>query len=308
MPCHPHPSCAPPRAHAARRLLRAADRLLTRFVTPGAPGGAPDRGAPVLDVRDPPAFAAGHLAGSGHLPLAELRARRGELPSRERALSVLAADSGAARAAAEALAEMGYRVVSALVASDPVVAPRLTDRSGPARLWRAAPFLLEVLDAIPAGRALDLACGAGREAVTLAERGFAVEAWDRAPEALAAARALAARCGVAIETIEADLERPGAAPPEGRYQLVVVFRFLHRPLFPAIERALAPGGHLVYETYRRGQERFGRPTHARFLLEAGELARAFPTLETLRSEEPAWPGGPVIARLHARRPPKAGPR
>ncbi|MEK7331676.1 MAG: hypothetical protein AAB113_12845, partial [Candidatus Eisenbacteria bacterium] len=82
-----------------------------------------------------------------------------------------------------------------------------------------------------------------------------------------------------------------------------VFRFLHRPLFPHIERALAPGGWLVYETFRRGQERFGRPTHPRFLLNEGELSSAFPSLAVEDYTEPDPEGGPVTARLLARKPP-----
>jgi hypothetical protein len=105
----------------------------------------------------------------------------------------------------------------------------------------------------------------------------------------------------------ADLEAPQASLPHGRYALVTVFRFLHRPLLPAIAAALAPGGHLIYETFRRGQERFGRPTHPRFLLWPGELERAFPGLEILRTEESEPPGGPVMARLHARRPLESAP-
>ena len=101
----------------------------------------------------------------------------------------------------------------------------------------------------------------------------------------------------------ADLEQPDLALPVAHYQLVVVFRFLHRPLFPAIERALAPGGWLVYETYRIGQERYGRPRSRKFLLEPGELAAAFPGLAVVRYEEPEPAGGPVAARLLARRVP-----
>jgi hypothetical protein len=83
--------------------------------------------------------------------------------------------------------------------------------------------------------------------------------------------------------------------------VVTVFRFLHRPLFPAIAGSLARGGMLVYETFRRGQERFGRPRHPRFLLDDGELAEAFPSLEVLRYEETESPDGPVLASLLARR-------
>jgi SAM-dependent methyltransferase len=184
------------------------------------------------------------------------------------------------------------------------------DRSPAARMWRPAPFLEAVLPhlgppgAPRAGRAADLAAGSGRDAVFLALQGFDVEAWDRAPEALARAAALARRHGVSIRPVSANLEWTDPAPAlePGRYALITVFRFLHRPLFPAIERALAPGGWLVYESYRVGQERFGRPKSPKFLLEAGELARAFPGLTAVRYEEPSPPEGPITARLLARKP------
>ena len=150
----------------------------------------------------------------------------------------------------------------------------LADRAPAARLWRPAPFLEEVLPLISRPRgtapgsgaragapplALDLACGAGRDAVFLAQHGFEVEGWDHAPEALERAHDLARRHGVTLRTELRDLERPGLPPPARPLDLIVCFRFLHRPLFPWMERALAPGGWLVYETYRAGQERFGRP-------------------------------------------------
>jgi SAM-dependent methyltransferase len=168
-------------------------------------------------------------------------------------------------------------------------------------LWRPAPFLEEVLPQLPRGRAADLAAGSGREAVFLAMHGFEVEAWETAPEALDRATALAARHGVAIAPVACDLEAGAPPLPDERYRLIVCFRFLHRPLFPAMIRALAPGGHLVYETYRVGQERFGRPRRPQFLLEPGELARGFGELEILRYEEPDPLEGPFTARLLARK-------
>ena len=90
---------------------------------------------------------------------------------------------------------------------------------------------------------------------------------------------------------------------QARHHLVTVFRFLHRPLCPHIEQAIAPGEWLVYETFRRWQRRFGRPTHRRFLLEDGKLSSAFPRLIVEYCDEPRAEGGPVTARLLARKPP-----
>lgn len=260
------------------------------------------RSAVALDVRDAARFAAGHLAGAGHLSPAEFAARRTELPPREAALVVVAATGAEARAAALALEGLGYPRVDWLDAPLADLSGGLADLGPPARLWRPAPFLEEVLPLVSRGPALDLAAGAGRESVFLALHGFEVEAVDDDPDILAKAEALAQRNGVRITTIARDLERRDVRLPESRYALVTVFRFLHRPLLPAIARALAPGGRLVYETFRRGQARFGRPTHPRFLLDDGELRVAFPDLVVERYEEPEPEGGPITARLLARRP------
>jgi rhodanese-related sulfurtransferase len=254
-----------------------------------------------VDVRDAAAFAGGHLAGSGHIPAAELRERRAELPPRETPLLVIADDGARARESAATIEALGYTDVAWLDATPERCGEPLA-HDAPERLWRPSPFLERVLPEIPRGRALDVAAGHGRDAVFLALHGFDVEAWDRAPEALAAAAALAGRHGVRITTHVVDLERRSVTLPVACYQLVTVFRFLHRPLLRHLEQALAPGGRLVYETFRMGQERYGRPRSPRYLFQDGELARAFPSLVVERYEETNPDGGPVLARLLARRP------
>ncbi|MBI5710758.1 MAG: methyltransferase domain-containing protein [Candidatus Eisenbacteria bacterium] len=263
--------------------------------------------AAVLDVRGAEAFRSGHLAGSGSIPAGELAPRRAELPPREAPVLVVAESAAAARAAAATLDTMGYRDIAYLDAALAALAGGLADRGPAARLWRPAPFLEEVLPLLPdprggPHRALDLAAGSGREAVFLALGGWEVEAWDVSSEALERAAGLARRHGVRLDTVVADLERGEPPLPESAFDLVTCFRFLHRPLFPRIEAALRPGGRLVYETYRLGQARFGRPRRARFLLRDGELRSAFPGLSVERYDEPDPEGGPVTARLLARRP------
>jgi tellurite methyltransferase len=74
-----------------------------------------------------------------------------------------------------------------------------------------------------------------------------------------------------------------------------------------IERALVPGGCLVYETFRTGQERFGRPLSRKYLLGGGELSASVPSLEVEHYAEQEPAGGPVTAQLLARRPVARGP-
>ncbi len=114
------------------------------------------------------------------------------------------------------------------------------------------------------GNALDLAAGGGRHARLLAERGFAVAALDRDISRVAGLPG--------IEAIQADLEDGSPWPLAGRrFDLIVVVNYLHRPLFPAIAAALAPGGVLLYETFAIGNEKYGRPSNPDFLLRDGEL-------------------------------------
>ncbi len=260
----------------------------------------------VLDVRPAAAFLTGHLAGSGNVPTLQLEARRAELPPRDAPVLVVADTPAAAREGAAELERLGYTAVSWLDAALDGGGDEPAERGAAARLWRPAPFLEQVLPGVPRGLAFDLAAGSGREAVFLALNGFEVEAWDRAPEALERARALAERHAVHVTTVECDLERRGVSLPAERFDLLTCFRFLQRPLFPAMAHALRPGGHVVYETYRAGQERFGRPTHRRFLLHPGELREAFPGFEVLRYEEPEPAAGPITARLWARKPAAGG--
>lgn len=257
----------------------------------------------VIDTRAPEAFARGHLAGSARLSHDEFRARRAELPPRTAAILVVDDDPAEARRAATTLALLGYRDVRWLDAPLRELPGGHADRGTPARAWRPSPLLERVRPGLPPGRALDLAAGSGRDAVHLALHGWSSEAWDHDPEALARATALAAAEGVPLSTRVVELvDAPPPAGEEGRWDVIVVVRFLHRPLLPWIERALAPGGALVYETFLEAQARYGRPKNPRFLLRPGELRESFPSLEVSLYEEDAPEGGPILARLLARRP------
>lgn len=118
---------------------------------------------------------------------------------------------------------------------------------------------------IQAGRVLDVACGGGRHALYLAGLGYQVDAVDRQPPAMPEEACRG------IRWWRHDLEAaPWPFEPAG-YQGVVVTNYLHRPLFPHLLAALAPGGVLIYETFAVGQERFGRPRNPAHLLLSGEL-------------------------------------
>jgi SAM-dependent methyltransferase len=130
------------------------------------------------------------------------------------------------------------------------------------------------------GRVLDLACGSGRHARWLAQRGWQVEAVDRDAQAL---DSLARLPGVHVRV--ADLEAGPWPYASEHFDGIVVANYLHRPLLPALVAALAPAGVLIYETFARGNERYGRPSNSQFLLAPGELLRAACGLRVIAYED-----------------------
>lgn len=167
------------------------------------------------------------------------------------------------------------------------------------------PWLLSNASLLPpGGRVLDVACGRGRHALWLAAAGFQVHAVDRAPDALEGLRRTARGRALPVEAWERDLEAEDVDLGDGAYDAVVVFRFLHRPLFPALRRALRPGGVLVYETFTVGQETRGHPHNPRFHLQPGELLRLVAPLEVLREREGDFEGQ-LLASVVARKRPAA---
>jgi len=119
----------------------------------------------------------------------------------------------------------------------------------------------------PGGLVLDLACGGGRHSRLLARMGFEVRAVDRDP-------ALFVDRPDRVDLVAADLEN-APWPFEGeRFDGIVVTNYLHRGLLPRLAASLEPGGLLVYETFARGNERFGKPSNPDYLLAPGELLDA----------------------------------
>ena len=134
-----------------------------------------------------------------------------------------------------------------------------------------SPWVARFADLVPAGgRVLDVACGGGRHARFFLKQGHPVTAVDRDVSGLADLRDQPE-----VEIVEFDLEAGGPWPFAGRaFDGVVVTNYLYRPILADIVAAVAPGGVLIYETFARGHERFGRPSNPDFLLEPGELLEA----------------------------------
>ena len=173
------------------------------------------------------------------------------------------------------------------------------------------PFLAQIeeyAELFPPGRragpkagpkALDLACGAGRNAVYLAERGWDVTACDISMEGLRKAQILAGERGIRLHLFCQDLQT--VQLPVERFDLVLCFFYLQRELFPQIRAALRPGGFVVYKTYTTDQLRFpGRPRHPLHLLRPQELLEVFRDFRVLTYQETVKDRG--VAQLLAQKP------
>ena len=154
----------------------------------------------------------------------------------------------------------------------------------------------------PGARALDVACGGGRNALFLAELGYAVDAWDVSDVGLAILRGeLERRVGagplLGIRPGRVDLD--DAALPSGAYELVAVLFFLDRALFRRLVGSLTPGGLLLVQTFVDLGDETGPGVRPEYKLRPGELRETFARLEILEDAEDPASG---TARLLARRP------
>lgn len=165
-------------------------------------------------------------------------------------------------------------------------------------------LLEQWLPRLPVGKALDVACGAGRNALALARAGFAVEAIDISAEGLKQARAAAAEEKLEIDWIEHDLDEP--YPFARDYGLIVVLWYVDLELIARLCDCLAPGGYLLSEQHLQTDEDVIGPTSARFRVAPGALRAAVGDLEVLHegeSIETEEDGARIAsARVVARRP------
>lgn len=159
--------------------------------------------------------------------------------------------------------------------------------------WGAEPtgFLVEAVAQLAPGRALDLACGQGRNAVWLAGEGWEVAAVDWSEVGLAQGRALAAEAGVTVEWRAADLR--SWVPPQGAFDLVMVVYLQipvreRRAVWRNAAAAVAPGGRLVIIGHDSANltEGYGGPQDPGVLFTAEEVSQAVGDLvEVIRAEQ-----------------------
>ncbi len=152
-----------------------------------------------------------------------------------------------------------------------------------------------------------MACGGGRNGLYLLkqrlqqgeQQGLPVVFADRNQDSL---NTLNHQLKAPSRTWSVDFEVPDSEPLSGQsFSAIMVFRYLHRPLFDAIKQAIAPGGMIIYETFTVAQAALGRPKNPDFLLHPGELAQLFDGWQVLHQFE-GISNGSAIAQLVAIKP------
>jgi len=158
------------------------------------------------------------------------------------------------------------------------------------------PLVIATASEMKPGRALDLACGAGRNALWLAEHGWSVTAVDGSPAAIERLRTRAASQGVNINAQVADLEKSEYTIAPAHWDLIVISYYLQRDLFEPAKRGVVPGGVLA-AIVLLGEGRFS--------LRTGELRAYFSGWEILHDREGNPADSPehwAVAEIVARRP------
>ena len=139
------------------------------------------------------------------------------------------------------------------------------------------------LPRLPAGRALDVACGAGRMSIFLAQAGYQVDAIDISSEGLNQARQKADNQGLSINWIEQDLDSPYQF--DTNYDLIIVMWYVDLGLITRLCGCLAAGGYLLCEEHLVTDQEVIGPTSLNYRVAPGELRKAVSGVDVLLYEE-----------------------
>lgn len=133
------------------------------------------------------------------------------------------------------------------------------------------PLLVNTAKQLPPKKALDLACGAGRNALWLAQQGWSVTAVDGSPVAIEILRNRATQLAIALDSKVADLEKGQYRIEPKTWDLIAICYYLQRDLLEPAKQGVIPGGILlaIVHITEPGEE----PTAHR--LKPGELQTFF---------------------------------
>jgi SAM-dependent methyltransferase len=136
--------------------------------------------------------------------------------------------------------------------------------------------LVQLKKAAESGQILDLACGTGRNGLYLINNNIPVLFSDVKKDSLAVIKeTLNSNTAELAHFWHVDFEQKDNQLKNRTFSGIMVFRYLHRPLFESIKNAILPGGIIIYETFTVENRQFGRPHNAHYLLNKGELVAQF---------------------------------
>ena len=275
----------------------------------------------VIDVRSESEFKQGHLRNSCHFRGIHsddgLLSRLSELPEPQlrTQLSAIAVanDEQTAETAVKSLLEAGFRNVRVESISPYDTTILVSNKSR--RLWAPSSLAKYVAQLDTPTTVLDVGCGGGRDTAWLAARGWRVHAVDRCEKLLKRAALLSTRLyeddadvrGVVnteVRTFGADNTQDKSWLRANAAKLVLVVRFLRRPLLQMLGCAVLPGGLLAYEHFLDGCEEFGAPKKKSQMLRHGELASLYAPhsgFDIIRNEVTKLPDGRPVNRFVARK-------
>jgi SAM-dependent methyltransferase len=178
-------------------------------------------------------------------------------------------------------------------------------RNGEHRNLAPAPLVVQAIEKLPPGRVLDLACGAGRHALVLAERGWSVTAVDASRVAIELVRERARERRLEMDARLVDLEKHEFDIQPEAFDLICDCCYLQRDLFPAIRAGVRPGGIVIAIIHLVDPSPDVKPMNPEFLLHRGELRAFFAGWDILHDFEGKPARGPhqrIVAEIIARRP------
>lgn len=134
-----------------------------------------------------------------------------------------------------------------------------------------AALVVNAVSLLTPGRALDLACGAGGNALWLAEPGWQVTAVDASAVAINLLHQEAARRALVVKTLVADLETGKLSLDAGAWELIVISKYFQRDLFVPVKQAVATGGLVITSALLQEPGKKDSP----FRVQRGELRGFF---------------------------------
>jgi len=164
--------------------------------------------------------------------------------------------------------------------SDDLLRAKWDERhSDPAKRPSVVQVLAENLHLLPtSGRALELACGLGGNALALAAHGLEVSAWDLSPIAIERLQGFAGANG--LTNLKAEVRDVELSPPApDSFDVILVSYYLERSLIPHLITALRLGGLIYYQTFTRSAVSSEGPSNPQFRLDDNELLNLFGELK-----------------------------